>query len=162
MLPIDHSKQAGFSLIELIVVIIILGVLAVTVAPRFIDIGTEARTAKVTELASVLKSTSDIVYAKCLVDPSCDDNLNTSFTSFDNRPYRLNRGRPDSGNSLNVDQIDTMIVYDGFTASLETPSITRFSLDNAPDPARCYVDFYDVFPSGPARINRIETEVSGC
>ena len=36
------NKQAGFTLIELIVVIVILGILAVTVAPKFIDVSDEA------------------------------------------------------------------------------------------------------------------------
>ena len=40
-----QSKQKGFTLIELIVVIVILGILAVTAAPKFIDITGDARTA---------------------------------------------------------------------------------------------------------------------
>ena len=43
----SSSSQAGFSLIELILVIIILGVLAVTAAPRFVDIQDDAQAASV-------------------------------------------------------------------------------------------------------------------
>ena len=38
-----YVKQEGFTLIELIVVIVILGILAVTAAPKFIDLQGDAR-----------------------------------------------------------------------------------------------------------------------
>ena len=37
-----NSKQSGFTLIELIIVIVILGTLAMVAAPKFVDIGTDA------------------------------------------------------------------------------------------------------------------------
>jgi len=40
----NFKQQKGFTLIELIIVIIILGILAVTAAPKFLDISSDANT----------------------------------------------------------------------------------------------------------------------
>ncbi|MDG2667452.1 prepilin-type N-terminal cleavage/methylation domain-containing protein, partial [Vibrio parahaemolyticus] len=40
------KKQTGFTLIELVVVIVILGILAVTAAPRFLNLQNDARKAR--------------------------------------------------------------------------------------------------------------------
>ena len=61
-------KQQGFTLIELIVVIVILGILAVTAAPKFVSIQSDARVAAVNGLVSSLKSARDIVRGKSIVE----------------------------------------------------------------------------------------------
>ena len=50
------NKQAGFTLIELVLVIVILGVLAATALPRFSDLSTQARVASLNGLAGGLRS----------------------------------------------------------------------------------------------------------
>ncbi|UPW18000.1 type II secretion system GspH family protein [Agarivorans sp. TSD2052] len=45
------SKQAGFSLIELVIVIVILGILAATALPRFLDVTDEAKVASLEGVA---------------------------------------------------------------------------------------------------------------
>jgi len=57
-----RSVQKGFTLIELIVVIVILGILAAVALPRFIDLTQEALTASTQGVAGAISSASAINY----------------------------------------------------------------------------------------------------
>lgn len=63
-----RSQQAGFTIIELIVVIVILGIMAATALPRFADMGTDARTASANAGAAAVTSAAGIAHAKWLAD----------------------------------------------------------------------------------------------
>lgn len=62
-----YVKQEGFTLIELIVVIVILGILAVTAAPKFIDLQGDARASALQGLAGAMKGAATLVHGKALV-----------------------------------------------------------------------------------------------
>jgi prepilin-type N-terminal cleavage/methylation domain-containing protein len=60
-LSINPRKNQGFTLIELIIVIVILGILAVTAAPKFIDVSEDAHLAVTKGEAAAFKSAIGLV-----------------------------------------------------------------------------------------------------
>ncbi|MGL4474745.1 MAG: type II secretion system protein [Shewanella sp.] len=58
------QQQKGFTLIELVVVIIILGILAVTAAPKFINLQTDARASALQGVKGAIQGANSLVYSK--------------------------------------------------------------------------------------------------
>ncbi|WP_274968335.1 type II secretion system protein [Succinimonas amylolytica] len=66
---------AGFTLIELVVVIVILGILAAVATPKFMGLQSDARAASLKGVEVALKSADKMFYAKAVLqgmDKTCD------------------------------------------------------------------------------------------
>ncbi|MFA0079319.1 type II secretion system protein [Vibrio artabrorum] len=62
------KRQGGFTLIELVVVIVILGILAVTAAPRFLNLQDDAKKATLEGLKGSIQGASGIIYGKSAIE----------------------------------------------------------------------------------------------
>ena len=66
-LALHPLKQLGFTLIELVVVIVILGILGALALPRFANLGADARIASVNAAKGALAASSALAHSKYLV-----------------------------------------------------------------------------------------------
>jgi prepilin-type N-terminal cleavage/methylation domain-containing protein len=83
-MPLSRKNEKGFTLIELIIVIIILGIIAGVAVPKFIGLSASARTAAARAVGGALSSSIASLHANYLVN-TADYNIadvisNTTFT----------------------------------------------------------------------------------
>ena len=125
------ANQQGFTLIELVVVIVILGILAVTAAPKFIDLTSDAKTSVVQAVRASLSSARDLAHAKALVRGNLSDDMSIAG---ENIPFA--NGYPTAAGIallMDVDTSSSDAVFDLITSG----SAATYSYKGVTDPTTC-------------------------
>lgn len=77
----NKTSSKGFTLIELVVVIVILGVLAAVAAPKFVDLKSDARSEALKKFAGDMRSLNELVHTKAIIANKSNVPGNAFFES---------------------------------------------------------------------------------
>ncbi|MGS0827960.1 type II secretion system protein [Shewanella sp. 0m-8] len=116
---IKHKQKNGFTLIELVVVIIILGILAIVAAPKFIGLSSEARAESINQIEASSKTANQLVYAKSQIPgtatkphSSRNDIIDIDLDGNGSFETRLLSGYLDNTDLANRLDLDTVFVIE--------------------------------------------------
>jgi MSHA pilin protein MshA len=118
-----RSNQ-GFTLIELIIVIVILGILAVTASPKFLDLTSDARISTVDGIRGNVSGAANVVYSKAIIDGFTSTDDSSQSVSIGGQNVLLVNGYPDA-QTLDL----ALDLGDGQWQVVEGDTIVRFYPD---------------------------------
>jgi MSHA pilin protein MshA len=155
MTAIAARKEKGFTLIELVMVIVILGILAAFALPRFADLGGDARASVVSGAAGAMKAASGIAHSTQLAK-----NLGSNAdVTIEGTAIKMSNGYPTAATdgilvAANISASTTSGSGSDFVYSIGTGTPATITLvpDSFSGTGTCNVVYTESDGTGPATV----------
>ncbi|KJF97699.1 pilus assembly FimT family protein [Photobacterium leiognathi] len=159
-----HRKQVGFTLIELVIVITILGIVTVTAAPKFLNISSDARVAVLNGIAGSIKTINTIVNTKAIIQavPDTGDDKNrtiaTNLGSVDTW-YKYPESVAENGKGLGIAELIELEGHNINIFNEDKSNAQCYSIKMGYNETTCYVKYTEACSTTvPAKVETVSSQ----